>query len=89
MIKNIKATEDEIKTQKKKYIIHIISLIVNAINIQDMWLIDENAIILRNFIIFKPPRAPTSADKAAEEMVICTAIEESIRQEIRNIGASF
>ena len=44
-----------------------------------MWLIDENAIILRNFIIFKPPRAPTSADKAAEEMVICTAIEESIR----------
>lgn len=50
-----------------------------AINIHDMWLIEENAIILRNFIIFNPPRAPTRADKMADKIIILIKIGEYIK----------
>ena len=46
------------------------SLIVKATNIQDIWLIEENAIIFRSFIIFKPPKAPIYADIIADRIII-------------------
>lgn len=65
------------------------SLIVIAISIQDMWLIEEKAISLRNFKIFNPPRAPIIEEKMAETVIKKIRLEENARYEIRNIGANF
>lgn len=41
-----------------------------AINIQDMWLMEEKAKSLRNFITFRPPKAPTTEDNNAMKVII-------------------
>ena len=41
-----------------------------AINIQDMWLIEEKAINLRNFITLSPPRAPIKEEARAIKIII-------------------
>lgn len=39
------------------------SLSRRAMSIQPVWLIDENAMILRSDVWFKPPIEPTTRDK--------------------------
>lgn len=60
-----------------------------AINIQDIWLIDEKAISFRSFITFNPPRAPIKEDNRAIMVIIVVRIGENVKYEIRNIGAIF
>lgn len=45
-----------------------------AIIIHDIWLIEENATILRKCIEFNPPRAPEMADKMADSKAILIKI---------------
>lgn len=45
------------------------SLIDIAINIQDMWLIEEKAINLRSFMTFNPPKAPIKDDIRAINVI--------------------
>lgn len=65
------------------------SLMVKANNIQDIWLIEENAIIFRNFIVFSPPSAPIYADRIEERIIIWIIKEEVVKYEINIIGANF
>lgn len=46
------------------------SLMDKASNIQDMWLIEENAIIFLRLIILIPPRAPIIADSMDEIIIV-------------------
>lgn len=45
---------------------HNNSLFIIAISIQPKWLIEENAINLRNEVWFNPPKAPIIIDKTIE-----------------------
>lgn len=55
------------------------SLMDIAINIQDMWLIDEKAISLRSFITFRPPKAPTKAEARAIKVIIDVRMGVKVR----------
>lgn len=65
------------------------SLIDMAINIQDIWLIEEKAINLRSFITFKPPRAPINEEAKAIKVMIEVRIGVKVKYEIKNMGAIF
>lgn len=58
-------------------------------NIHDMWLIEEKAIILRSLRRFRPPIAPTTEDKIAVNVIRYNMLGKKVRYEIKNIGASF
>ena len=51
------------------------SLIEIAINIHDMWLIEEKAKIFRSEVKLNPPQAPIKADRIAEmEMILIRVV---------------
>ena len=52
---------------------------VIAINIHDMWLIEEKAISLRSFITFNPPRAPTIAENREDNVIRNRRAEEKVK----------
>ena len=54
-----------------------------------MWLIEENAMSLRNFVTFNPPKAPTREEERAARVIKEVRLRLRVKQEIRNIGAIF
>lgn len=55
------------------------SLIDIAINIQDIWLIEEKAISLRRAITFRPPKAPTREESRAKKVIIRVSIGVKVK----------
>ncbi len=55
------------------------SLIVIAISIQDMWLTEEKAISLRNFVTLRPPKAPIKEESTAAIVIRKIRFEEYVK----------
>lgn len=55
------------------------SLIVMAISIQDIWLIEEKAISLRNFVTLRPPKAPIKEESRAAIEIRKIRLEEYVK----------